>query len=223
MMTSLTRTALLVSFLLAATYALQAQTVRASQGVAKLTLEPLPPFTVSCQVTDIPAGYKVLYPDLRQAALAEGRQSLFYKTVSGGEEFTVERGIEETATGVRITDSFPEEAAGLQLAKVLIVEFKGEDVADAVLEFIDGNKADAGGQRCSEMVGSFRKWGGVTCSGIRLTYPAGEKLVVAFEEPTTVSAHGPVGDEPGSYSFRLAYPESPSKSTFAFHLEGKGK
>jgi hypothetical protein len=222
MIAPLTRAILLVPVLLAAAFSAQAQSVSAASGVATLTLDPLSPFTVTCQVTDIPAGYKVLYPDARQSALADGRQNLPYKTVAG-EAFTVERRIEEPGQLVRITDSFPDEAASLQLAKTLIMEFKGIDVADAVLEFTDGNRADAGGQTCSAMAENFKKWGAVTCTGLSLAYPSGEKLVISFDEPRKVSANAPGGDGRDLYSFRLGYPDGPSKSTFEFRVEGKAE
>jgi len=196
--------------------------VTVAKGVAKIVVGSLPPFTATCFVTDVPAGWRPIYPDLRQAALADGKQNLVYTTVAGS-PVTVERAIEESDSRVRITDSFPEEAATLQLAKSMIIEFPGMDVADAVVEYVESNKADAGGRRWSEMAEGSSKPVPVTCSGVSLTYPSGEKLTIQFDEPRAVSANAPAADSKDLYSFRIAYPEAPSKSTFEFRIEGKGK
>ena len=219
LMLPITRTLFLVSTLLAAGTLAQGQAVNTAGEIATITVGAIAPFTASCSVTDTSAGYKVIYPDRAQAAQNNGQQNLVFTTV-GGSTFTVDRRIEEKDKAVSLTDTFPEEAAPLALAKTLNIEFSGADVADAQLEFVDGSKGEAGGVSCRQALERSPKLT-LTCSGFKLTYPSGEKLGVGFEEPRQVTIYHVETAKKDSYLFRISYPDAPSKSTFEFRAEGK--
>ncbi len=204
---------------LAAASFVRAQSVSTAGESATLTIGAFPPFTVSCSITDIDAGWKVIYPDRKQAEPADGRQNLVYRTVAGS-AFTAERHIEESPGTVRITDSFPEEAASLKLSKVLDVEFPGIDLESATVEFVNGNKPELNGQTLSHVADLVGRES-VTSSGLTIASPAGEKLTVEFSGPRSMRI-GHIADEKRNiFVFRIGYPEAPSKSTVEFRLGAK--
>lgn len=205
--------------LLAAASFSRAQSVSAAGETATVSLGSLMPFTATCAVTDIAAGWRPIYPDRAQAGLSDGKQSLVYKTADGS-QFTVERKIQESADAVRITDSFSSEAEGLELAKSFAVEFQADAMSEATVEFLGGNRPSEDGKTLSQVAESMGN-GFVTASGLKLTTPAGEKLTVNFDQPLSMRfSHV---EQPGknTYLFAIGHPQGSSKSTFEFRLGGE--
>ncbi len=205
--------------LIAVAVSVHAQSVTTAGETASLSLGSFPPFTVACSVTDIEAGWKVLYPDAKQAEVSDGRQNLGYRTVAGS-AFTVERQIEETGGTVRITDTFSGEAGSLQLSKTLNVELPGSELADAKVEFVDGNKPDLNGQTLEKVAEAIGRES-VTASGFSLDSSSGGKLAVKFDEPRSMRVGRVEQANRNIFVFRIGYPEAPSKSTFEFSSGSK--
>ncbi len=195
-------------------FSARAQSVTTAGEKATLSVGSFPPFTVACSVTDIEAGWKVLYPDAKQAEISDGRQNLAYRTVAGS-AFTVERQIEETGGTVRITDAFPDEAGSLQLSKTLNVELPGAELADAKVEFVDGNKPDLNGKTLQEVAEAIGRES-VTASGFSLDSSSGGKLAVQFGESRSMRVGRVDQANRNIFVLRIGYPEAPSKSTFEF-------